>query len=205
MEAIEELKYKGLDIKIYPDDSDQSPDEWGDEGLFLVAYHRDFWVVRDKIATKDEVAEALKNVKDPLRKKYHLFGLEAYIHSGVALALVGEGNFPDRRWDVSYLGAVFVSKEEWKRKDKARKAAEGLIETWNTYLSGGVVGFKVEKNEEHIDSCWGYYDINDAINEAKSSVDSYIKTEMKKHSEKLKSYIKTGTPLIYRKPCLLFL
>ena len=59
-----------------------------------------------------------------LNKKYFYFGLEAYIHSGVVLALSHEGNFPDRQWDVSQLGLVFVAKTEAKTREKARKLAE---------------------------------------------------------------------------------
>ena len=79
--------------------------------------------------------------------KYHIFGLEAYIHSGVVLALSQEGNFCDRRWDVSQLGFVFVAKSEWRIRKSAKKAARGLIEYWNAYLGGNVYGFVVKDKE----------------------------------------------------------
>ena len=100
-----------------------------------------------------ENSEALQYCKD-----YHIFGLEAYIHSGVVLALSREGNFPDRQWDVSQLGLVFVSKKEWKTRAKAREAALGLIEYWNSCLSGEVYGFVIEDSEGGtLDSCWGFF------------------------------------------------
>jgi hypothetical protein len=116
-----------------------------------------------------------------LAKKYHVFALEAYIHSGVRLALSREGNFPDRQWDVSQLGAVFVAKKEWRRRDSARKAALGLIQYWNDALSGNVYGYIVEtfsdvdEEGEDIDSCWGFFGDYDAkggaLEEARAAVD----------------------------------
>ena len=40
------IDYKGYRIKIVQDDNSTSPDEWGNEDLFLVYDHRDFWVKR---------------------------------------------------------------------------------------------------------------------------------------------------------------
>jgi hypothetical protein len=164
-DAIFTEKKDGLTLNIYRDEHEMSPDEDGDDGLFLVGYHRDFTVDRKvsqglaqciarggKYEDDSENSEALDYIK-----KYHIFGLEAYIHSGVVLALSSEGNFPDRQWDVSQLGLVFASKKEWRMRKSARKAALGLIETWNDYLSGNVYGFVIEdEGGTHYDSCWGF-------------------------------------------------
>ncbi|HRZ15236.1 MAG TPA: hypothetical protein P5110_07000 [Candidatus Omnitrophota bacterium] len=222
---------------ITPDDINDSPDDWGDDNLFLVGYHRDFSVDRGQreLVTifkesefkKDngysgrayadgygwksyEEAKAAGLINKQVRrgryvpgisqelaqciarggkyedgsenseakeycKKYRIFGLEAYIHGGVVLALSHEGNFPDRRWDVSQLGLVFVSKEEWKTRKKARKAAQGLIETWNQYLSGDVYtivreDYDKEKNQINYDCVGGYYGREYAFKAVKTEV-----------------------------------
>jgi predicted RNA-binding Zn-ribbon protein involved in translation (DUF1610 family) len=105
-------------------------------------------------------------------KKYRIFGLEAYIHSGISLALSQEGNFPDRQWDVSQLGLVFVSKEETKNRNNAKKLALGLIADWNKYLSGDVYCIVKEiynKDKERIDydNCGGYYGYDYALKDLK--------------------------------------
>ena len=218
MTPFEEIKYKGCTIKLHYDEGYDSPDEWGDEGLFLVGYHRDFTVERDNIITKDQAVdifriqhgeELLKDADQSVKeilKEYHCFGLEAYIHSGVALSLSYEGNFPDRRWDVSQLGLVLAGKKEWKKREKARKAAEGLIETWNQYLSGEIYGYETESpSGEFIHSCWNYYDKDEMIEDAKGEINYYIKQQMQEHTERLKGYIKSSIPLVYRKPCSLSL
>lgn len=160
MDSVHEETKNGLTIKIFRDENAEGPDAWGDSGLYLTADHRQFYV-------KGEAAP---------EETHWRFGLEAYIHSGVQLALSSEGNFPDRRWDVSQLGLVFVSKKEWPTIKAARKAALGLIENWNDYLSGNVYGFQVlDAQDEVLDSCWGFsgdYDAEDgALAEARGIVD----------------------------------
>jgi hypothetical protein len=77
--------------------------------------------------------------------------------------IIGSGrNFPDYNFDVSHVGAVFVSKKEWTDENKAYEAAQSLVETWNQYLSGDVYGIVREtydKKKIQVDqkSCWGFY------------------------------------------------
>ena len=178
---VKELKH--VKLEIFQDDQAQSPDEWGNEDLFLVGYHRDFYVdlgkrvdgknvpgisqglAQDiarggKYEDGSENSEAMDYVRD-----YHIFGLEAYIHSGVVLALSREGNFPDRQWDVSQLGLVFVSRKERKDREKARLAAHSLITEWNDYLSGNVYGYNITSADgDNLYSCWGFIgDMEDNI------------------------------------------
>jgi hypothetical protein len=188
MDRVHQIKYRGYKINIYQDLSSESPEDWKDENLFLVAYHSDFWVDRipkelaRAIANKghNEDGETNEEAKEYL-KKYHVFGLEAYIHSGIALALSYEGNFPDRQWDVSQLGLVFVHKTEAATRTEARRLALGLIYEWNDNLSGNVYGYNIEDifgNEKG--GCWGFYgDYNESglIEEAKTEIREALKED----------------------------
>lgn len=169
MDTVYTEKRHGLTITIMRDDMNENPSEWRDDGLFLIANHRDFYVEPPKPV---RMADAYATYE----KTHWTFPLEAYIHSSVRLALSQEGNFCDRQWDVSQLGAVFVSKKEWRTKAKAKEAARGLIDTWNEYLSGNVYGYEVKDEKgEHLDSCWGFYGDYDkdggALLEARAAVD----------------------------------
>ena len=198
-EATYTEKYKGLDIEIYHSEIDESPNDWGNEDVFLVGFHRQFTVEREgfeidicrELAEVEEKSEEAKEIA----KKYHFFGLEAYIHSGVALALSNEGNFVDRQWDVSQLGLVFVDKAETKSRAKAKKIAQGLIETWNDYLSGNVYGYMVKEAEA---SCWGFYgdyETSGILDEAKSEIDDYVKAKKDKHFKTRKAQIRNNVAL----------
>jgi len=176
---------------LVQDDNPFSPDEGGDDdNLFLVHYHRDFDVRRDKIITKDDLVnwyrEDFDEYKDdptdenevgkfPLEATYHIFPVAAYIHGGVRLSLGSGSHFPDQNWDVSHVGAVLVSKDEWPDAGKARDAAEGLVETWNQYLSGDVYGIVKEtydKDKIQVDqeSVWGFYGHKYALEALKTDI-----------------------------------
>lgn len=163
-EPIESKEYHGYAVQVFGDDTGESPDAWGDKNLFLVGFHRDFSVERagfgkaEACAIYPDADYYDKETAARILKQYHVFGLEAYIHGGVALALVGEGNFPDRGWDVSSVGAVFVAKTEAKSRAAARKHAEGLIKTWNLYLEGSVYGYRaIAPDGREVGSVWGFY------------------------------------------------
>ena len=151
--------------RIVNDTDPQSPEDWDDNGAFLMGWDsRNFWVGHEK-GSRLTPQECIDKWKDT----HHIFLMEAYIHSGIVLALMSEGNFCDRQWDVSSnIGAVFLSKKEWKTKSqKAWKYARGLVETWNQYLSGDVWGYCIDEHqtddpeseviEESVESCWGFY------------------------------------------------
>jgi hypothetical protein len=157
---------------LVQDDGYRSPDEDGDDGLFLVNYHGDFEVKRDKVITKDDVREYYQSGKKIAG--YWAFKLASYIHSGVYLYLQDHRPanvyLQHESWDTSHVGLVLVSRKEWKTEKKALKAAQGLVEEWNQCLSGEVYGVVVEtynKNKEQVDddSCWGYYGLEHAKEE----------------------------------------
>lgn len=145
-----------MNYKIRQDTDPLSPSEYADVSLFIVANHRDFYVAEPG---EKRVPVSASDLLKKYKKTHWIFPMEAYIHSGVVLALSGEGNFPDRRWDVSQLGYVFAAKSEWRLSAKAREAALAHIEDWNRYLLGDVWGYVIEDDDgTHVDSCWGYYD-----------------------------------------------
>ena len=216
MEDVLTKKVHGCTVRILQDESfSDSPEQWGDEGLFLVGFHRDFTVERkgfeayvaaqaypDRDKYKDLEEHEQARVKE-VKKQYHIFGLEAYIHSGVVLALSKEGSFPDRAWDVSQLGAVFVAKKDWPTKIKARNTAWSLVRTWNDCLSGNVYGFIVEDSSgDQIESVWGYigdYDTSGCLAEAEATAKLHEEEQLKKQVAKIKAYTKSKVPLDKRK------
>jgi hypothetical protein len=203
---VETKRYKDFDIKIYQDiNFEESPDDRGDEDVFLVAFHRDFEVERegfDKYICSALIGGTIHDEDDEenakeIKKNYHFFGLEAYIHSGIHLSLSSENNYPDRNWDVSQLGVVFVSKEQTKSRKEAKQVARDLLEEWNCGLNGAVDGFVIEKDEVSYDSCWGFVgDYRDSlIPDAEQIVDCLVEKETKERERKLKAYIKNSVPL----------
>lgn len=178
MDPVYTIKYKDYTIEIHQDDPNENPNELFND-VFLVGFHRNFHVEYNGVNI--ELARIMhgKTTCKIGENTYWIFGLEAYIHSGVVLALSNEGNFPDRQWDVSQLGLVFVSKDCYKSKKTAKKFAEEFIKQWNMYLSGEVYGYKILETD---DSCWGYYGMEAVKKAAMCEIDTVL-TSSPSHSE----------------------
>ena len=198
--AIETIEHEGLKVKIYQDMDAESPASWGDDNLFLVHYHRDFWQEKKEVLVEDDLRDIYQGNKTDavkeLRRKYHIFPVSAYIHSGVSLSLASGFDCDAQGWDTSHVGAFFVAKEEFKTKKQAEDCAEGMIETWNQYLSGDVYGYVVEDEKgEHLDSCWRFYGIEQAREEGLSMAKWHAGERLKKHLSKVKAMIQNHVPL----------
>lgn len=175
-------EYKGYHYEINYDDCDESPDEWGDHEVFLVYDHRDFYIERRGFYPP-EIHDYLKGDIDYDFSGYYIFPVYAYIHSGISLSLLYNGD----RWDTSMRGYVLVKKSlrDYISEDIAKTYAEGCIENWNAYLSGQIYRYEIYKKEicehcnheeiEEIDSCGGYYDEEECETECKELIDNLIK------------------------------
>lgn len=120
-----------------------------------MAKHSDFYVPEPG---QKRIEITAKELVEKYKKTHWIFPIEAYIHGEVRLAFSGTGNFPDRRWDVSQVGFVFATKNDWRLSKSAKRAAEAKINQWNQYLSGDVWGYVIEdENGKTLESCWGFY------------------------------------------------
>ncbi len=167
---METIEYKGYTIEIQPDTDAQSPDDWGDEDLFLITTRNRYFEVQRDGFSMDDARDG------QYKKDYPVLRLMAYIHGGVALSLGSGGQFSDP-WDSGQIGYVLVKKRQGFRN--IRKAAESLVNEWNQYLSGDVWGYSVtDENGDDTDiSCWGFYGQEYAIQEAKQEIDYHLKSE----------------------------
>ena len=100
-------------------------------------------------------------------------------HLQMSLGDIYDGNPIYRwgRWTDGPDGFVMIKREEGV---DPRKAAEGLVETWNQYLEGDIWYFQItDENGEMVDSCGGYYGFDDCVTEARSAAEHYNKTRNK--------------------------
>jgi hypothetical protein len=181
MEAVKTIQYKKHIINIIQDEDYNITSDDGDNDLFLLYYHRDFYITR-KGFSEPKTMEDIK----AWRKNYHLFTVYAYIHTGVALSLSNEVYPFDDQWDVSNCGFVMIKKGSGIRNH--RKAAQALIEEYNDILSGNVYGYQITFNGNYINSCWGFVgdiDKSGIIDEAKSIVDYEVTKNPIKFAEQL--------------------
>ena len=211
MKTIEKIDYKGCTINVYYSEDNMAPDEWDNDEKFLVYDHRDFCVEVKGFEPKEIFDFFQENPKKKLYNGYFVFVVYAYIHSGVSLSL-GRNTYPFTcGWDTSSTGYLLVKRDKYNwTEEKAYKSAEGLLVTWNDYLSGNVYGYVTEDPEEnHIDSCWGFYgdyrEDSYMLDEARSSIDGYVESEQENRAKAyrlqfnaLKARIRAQCPINYR-------
>jgi hypothetical protein len=142
---IKEIPVEDLLIRIYQDDDPRSPDDDDNEDAFIVYEHRNFAVSRNGF-DPSKIHEALQEAEDPKEfNKYHIWVVNAYIHSGVSLSL-SRAQYPfNDRWDVSTTGYCLISRKEWPDEAKAKEVAESVIKEWNQYLLGDVYYYEILK------------------------------------------------------------
>ena len=184
MEAIKEIKYKGHTIQIFYDEDPESPREWDNLGTIYSNHsHYDF--------DGHKIEELIENVGGDIYdsvipwkligKKYIYLKVWMYDHSGITIK-AGESNPFGCTWDSGLYGVIACDIERAKKeygykrnckglRDKVTKILNGEIEDLDKYCTGEVYGFRTFKGEEETDSCWGFYDIEAAIEEAKDVVD----------------------------------
>lgn len=176
MNIYETVEYKNFTIKIIQDEDPEDPRSWSNLGT-MTFFHKRYNLGDKHFYSPEEFKEFIK--------RDCTINLPVYMmdHSGVSIRT---NSFNDL-WDSGCIGYIWMTKEravkEFGRKiftkkvrECAIKCMESEVEVYNKYLSGGFVGFVVENKEgEHLDSCWGFDEIEYCRKCARKSIDSIIK------------------------------
>lgn len=192
MYTAEEFEHEGLRVRIIQDDDAQRPDEWEESVLLVffadgmklcpdgapVSNQVELWEFVNKPerwegVDRDDEEAYLEDLQEweSMRKGWRVFEVNANIHGGISLYL-DEG-------DEHPMGALFIKVEDFSPDADFKAVAKSCVKEWNQYFEGDVWGYIVDKpvtcercgNTEHeeLDSCWGFYGLSDALEEAKVS------------------------------------
>lgn len=102
---------------------------------------------------------------------HEVIGLFKYEHGSVAYrAAFGENPF-HCPWDSGQVGVVLVNEKHRRTYDDrpVLEAVNALLDTWSSWCNGTMYGWSVAPSDdadEHLDSCWGYYSVEEAMGEA---------------------------------------
>lgn len=98
----------------------------------------------------------------------------SYFEHGNSLWMLADGPIPpavEFQWDGVRVAGLLIWEHAVgdmgaKTRANRMKDAQGFLDTYNAWANGQVYGYMLETaNGEHIDSCWGFYDIDDMIAE----------------------------------------
>jgi hypothetical protein len=177
-------------IKIYHDEDAENPRDYDNIGTLICGHSRytlgdkhSFDGGREFLLDQLELDEDCELNVDQLfkRAQKHAILLPVYLydHSGLVMNTTGF-HCP---WDSGQVGFINVTLEKARSEysvtrvsAKLRTKVAGVltqeVTTYSDYISGNVYGYVVEKDDEEVDSCWGF--IGDyegyCLDEARSSV-----------------------------------
>jgi hypothetical protein len=163
-------------IKVFQDDSPESPRSWDNLGT-MVCFHKRY-DLGDKTDYRSEDYDSWEELKNGIEEnegEIVILPLYLYDHSGITIST---SSF-SCQWDSGQIGFIFVSKHKIEKEGiditKVEEYLKGEVETYDQYLRGDVYGYKVFKvstcslgheHEEEIESCWGFYGDEECMTEA---------------------------------------
>ena len=186
-QEINRIDYKGHTIVLGYDECPESPREWDNLGT-IYSNHRTF--SPDRKSIEELIQDVGGDVYasyipwDLIAKKYYFHKIWMYDHSGQTIR-TGATNPFSCPWDSGLAGVIVVSKaqarkEYGKTKGKALeervlKVLDGEIKDLDKFMQGEIYAYRVlDANGDEVDSCYGWYDQDEAIAEAKGVIDNII-------------------------------
>lgn len=164
MDNIETRKIEGYTIRIVQDEEPMNPR--GDDNLGYILYTSSRYVLGDKQVSSEKIEKIIKD-----EETYIWLPVYAFIHSGIR---VSTKMFSDH-FDSGQCGIIYCTREsalEYSEyEDSVKKILDNEIEIFSKFLSGEVYGFILEDEDGiEIDSCYGFYDIEEAFEVAKEHI-----------------------------------
>ena len=180
MEPVHTEKYRDHNIEIFYDECAESPRDWDNLGT-MVCFHKSY-NLGDEHNYKSEDYSGWQELENQILKDNPncvILPIYMYDHSGITIR-----TYPfSCPWDSGQIGYIYCSLEkirkEYNRKlvtKQLRAKVEEIliseIKTCDQYLIGDVYGYRIKNNSgEEVDSCWGCFGIENAIKEAKETLD----------------------------------
>jgi hypothetical protein len=175
-------------IEIIHDEHPSNPrTEWDNLGT-MVCFHRRYTLGdighgyrSSDFNSWDELKQLIiKQVKPAV-----ILPIYMYDHSGITISTQPFGcRFDSGQIGFIYIGKLKVMKEynvkriSRKLKDRLTEYLKGEVEYYDNYLTGETYGYKITKDGEEIDSCWGYYGYEDVKNVANEQLMYYKSKEV---------------------------
>lgn len=221
MKPFKTIEYKGYFININIDETPRDPRSYDNLGTMVCWHSR--YVLGDKhdysanhellsdLAKMETLENYVGDIMKEVKKHAVLLKLFLYDHySGIAIS----ASPFDCKWNSSIVGYIYVTREKLKAEGLETKSDAEIeemlkseIKAYDQFITGEVYGFQIEdKNGNEIDSCWGFFgdfEKNGMLTECRETIDRTVNDNNKRHFKRLKQWIKSKVPLIYRKPLVL--
>jgi len=178
--AIEKYKKMGYTVEIHNDPYPDNPRDW-DNLSVMVCFHGRYGLGDKAHGYNQNDFNSWGELKKQIKKDHNpviLLPLYMYDHSGITIRTTPF----DCHWDSGQIGFVFIPRLKAlieyggkivsaKMKGHCQKVALDEVDTYDKYLRGEMYGFIVRADGEEIESCWGFFDLEEAKADADIVVD----------------------------------
>ena len=145
-------------ICIEQDDNPENPREYIDDSMpKMVCFHKNYNLGdKHQFKTPDEFKRYIAN------GNFHSMPLYLYDHSGLTMATT-PFSCP---WDSGQVGIIYIEKSKIVDEKEAHKIMVNDVKIYDQYLRGAVYGYTLYENDNTLDSCWGFYDLDSLMDHA---------------------------------------
>lgn len=216
--AVIEYFIKSRGAKLIPGEEDDYSDHYYEYEETYCGEKHTYYIDADTDMGEDGIAQQMADELE-LTEKLHLIDetgnvamlpISMYEHSGISIWLGSTYGHPDARWDCSSIGFAYVEKATAEKEMTQRKLKdeqkndwkkwaydimESEMKTYNKFVSGEVYGYMIEDEygEEGSDTdlcgCWGFYDKEEMLQEAKDDIDNYLEKKAEIREKNLNAVI----------------
>jgi len=197
-DPIETETYRGFTIDVLPDEDPPDPQRDYDPFGVMVCFHGGYDLGSADHGYHEEDYTGWKGLRDAIVADHPgavILPLALLDHSGITMRVGEAGAFwsDPQGWDSGQVGFIFASCEmvgeafnltphpkhpTWTGSatmERTEAALRAEVEQYARYLEGSVVVFTVTATSGLvIDSLGGYYNVDDALTGARTSVDGHI-------------------------------
>ena len=180
MDAIETIEKDGWKVEVFPDLDATSPDDWDNLATFVHSTNYTFgepmrhepsrgWrnYIRALGIFGDDVAAVLPvRVEDYGSRGVTVYDSDAENANGVLYTT------------HKRLNELCGEDPQYHAREWVENALKGELEVWRQYMEGEVYGWAVTRPDgSDDDSCWGFYGLDYAVQEATEALDACIEHE----------------------------
>ena len=180
MSSFKTIEHNNKIIEIHYDTDPQNPREYMNELIKIYCFHKKYRL-GDNHKYNSTDFNSWAQFEEQLDRDFEIVAIKPlymYDHSGITISTT-PFSCP---WDSGQIGFVFITKQDLRKFygksrinkkliEQAINQIDNYVKVYDQYLRGEVYGYIVkDKNGEETDSCFGYYDIENAIADAKENV-----------------------------------
>lgn len=201
---IESFEHNGKVVEIDVDEDAQSPREECDNPDVMVCTHRRY-NLGDKHDYKADDFQSWEEMENRICKDNDILDIlpiYMYDHSGITISTTPFGD----HFDSGRIGFIYITKDKAreccmvkrvtkKTKDWARKCLLDSVKVYDQFLTNDVYNYTIKDKDtdEVLDSCCGFYGLDEVIKEAKEIAENIkIKVEVKEDPNQMQLALVTA-------------